>query len=193
MLPSMRRRLRAASAAAAAVLLGAAAAAGADLVQDFIRRHWRHPLAPQGPPPARLSPLEASLHPESCGTCHRRGPRRTANPPGARRRAPHAIHGLRARAPSQLARGSQLESGSFRSTNSRRRAGGALRQAPPASRGGALHEPGALEAESGAVGARVGRAGEPSRIDTNELSVAHQVAPAVDDLDFVAALAQRLA
>ena len=69
MLPSMRRRLRAASAAAAVVLLGAAAA-GADLVQDFIRRHWRQPLAPQGPPPARLSPLEASLHPESCGTCH---------------------------------------------------------------------------------------------------------------------------
>src|SRR5215470_18946406 len=70
MLPSMRRRARAASAAAAVVLLGAAAAAGADLVQDFIRRHWRQPLAPQGPPPARLSPLEASLHPESCGTCH---------------------------------------------------------------------------------------------------------------------------
>jgi hypothetical protein len=70
MLPSMRLRLRAASAAAAAVLLGAAAAAGADLVQDFIRRHWSQPLAPQGPPPARFSTLEASLHPESCGTCH---------------------------------------------------------------------------------------------------------------------------
>jgi Cytochrome c554 and c-prime len=70
MLPSMRLRLRAACAATAAVLLGAAAAAGADLVQDFIRRHWSQPLAPQGPPPARLSPLEASLHPESCGTCH---------------------------------------------------------------------------------------------------------------------------
>jgi hypothetical protein len=70
MLPSMRLRLRAASAATAAVLLGAAAAAGADLVQDFIRRHWSQPLAPQGPPPARFSPLEASLQPESCGTCH---------------------------------------------------------------------------------------------------------------------------
>src|SRR5262245_9974625 len=70
MLPSMRCRLRAAFAAAAAVLLGVAAAAGADLVQDFIRRHWSQPLAPQGPPPARLSLLEASLHPESCGTCH---------------------------------------------------------------------------------------------------------------------------
>src|SRR5262249_51475953 len=70
MLPSMRRRLRAAFAAAAAVLLGAAPAAGPDLDQAFIRRHWSQPLAPQGPPPARLSPLEASLHPESCGTCH---------------------------------------------------------------------------------------------------------------------------
>jgi len=70
MLPSMPRRLRGASAAAAPVLLAGAAAAGADLVQDFIGRHWRQPLAPQGPPPARFSPLEASLHPESCGTRH---------------------------------------------------------------------------------------------------------------------------
>jgi len=70
MLPSMRLSLRAACAATAAVLLGAAAAAGADAVQDFIRRHWSQPLAPQGSPPARFSPLEASLHPEACGTCH---------------------------------------------------------------------------------------------------------------------------
>ena len=70
MLPSMRLRLRAACAATATVLLAAAAASGADLVQEFIRRHWSQPLAPQGPPPARFSPLEASLHPESCGTCH---------------------------------------------------------------------------------------------------------------------------
>src|SRR5207245_719688 len=70
MLPSMRLRLRAASAATATLLLAAAAASGADLVQEFIRRHWSQPLAPQGPPPARFSPLEASLHPESCGTCH---------------------------------------------------------------------------------------------------------------------------
>lgn len=70
MLPSMRLRLRAACAASAAVLLGAAAAGGADAVQDFIRRHWSQPLAPQGPPPARFSPTEASLQPESCGTCH---------------------------------------------------------------------------------------------------------------------------
>ena len=70
MLPSMRLRLRAACAATATVLLAAAAASGADLVQEFIRRHWSQPLAPQGPPPARFSPLEASLQPESCGTCH---------------------------------------------------------------------------------------------------------------------------
>ena len=43
---------------------------GADAIQEFLRRHWRQPLAPQGPPPARFSPLEASLQPESCGTCH---------------------------------------------------------------------------------------------------------------------------
>jgi hypothetical protein len=70
MLPSMRLRLRAAFAATGAVLLGAVAAGGADLVQDFIQRHWRQPLAPQGAPPARFSPLEASLQPESCGACH---------------------------------------------------------------------------------------------------------------------------
>ena len=70
MLPSMRLRFRLACAATATVLLGAAAAAGADAIQDFIRRHWSQPLAPQGVPPARFSPLEASLQPESCGTCH---------------------------------------------------------------------------------------------------------------------------
>src|SRR5438552_1051127 len=66
---SMRLRLRAAGAATLAVLLGTAAV-GADAIQDFLQRHWRLPLAPQGPPPARFSPLEASLHPEACGTCH---------------------------------------------------------------------------------------------------------------------------
>ena len=39
-------------------------------VETFVARHWRAPLAPQGPPPARFSPLEASLAPEACGTCH---------------------------------------------------------------------------------------------------------------------------
>jgi cytochrome c554/c'-like protein len=41
-----------------------------DPVESFVARHWRMPLAPQGPPPAHFSPLEASLAPESCGTCH---------------------------------------------------------------------------------------------------------------------------
>ena len=39
-------------------------------VESFVARHWRAPLAPQGPPPRRFSALEASLAPESCGTCH---------------------------------------------------------------------------------------------------------------------------
>jgi Cytochrome c554 and c-prime len=66
---SMGFRLRAACAAVtSAVLLGTAA--GADGLQDFLRSHWRLPLAPQGAPPARYSPVEASLNPEACGTCH---------------------------------------------------------------------------------------------------------------------------
>ena len=39
-------------------------------VDSFGARHWRAPLAPQGPAPAGYSALEASLAPESCGTCH---------------------------------------------------------------------------------------------------------------------------
>jgi Cytochrome c554 and c-prime len=39
-------------------------------VETFVARHWRMPLAPQGPPPARYTPVEASLAPEACGTCH---------------------------------------------------------------------------------------------------------------------------
>jgi hypothetical protein len=46
------------------------AAARLESVESFVARHWRAPLAPQGPAPARFSPLEASLAPESCGTCH---------------------------------------------------------------------------------------------------------------------------
>src|SRR5262249_46184845 len=41
-----------------------------DGVETFIARHWRTPLPPQGPPPPRFTPLEASLAPEACGTCH---------------------------------------------------------------------------------------------------------------------------
>jgi hypothetical protein len=51
-----------------------AAVVGADAqtdgVEEFLRRHWATPLPPQGPPPARFTPLEASLAPEACGTCH---------------------------------------------------------------------------------------------------------------------------
>jgi hypothetical protein len=36
----------------------------------FLSRHWQLPIPLQGKPPARFSPLEASLHPESCATCH---------------------------------------------------------------------------------------------------------------------------
>ncbi len=55
---------------AALVTLGAAGVVGAEAIQEFLRRHWRQPLAPQGPPPARFIPIEASLQPESCSTCH---------------------------------------------------------------------------------------------------------------------------
>jgi hypothetical protein len=39
-------------------------------IHDFLSRHWKRPLAPQGSRPARFSTLETSLAPESCGTCH---------------------------------------------------------------------------------------------------------------------------
>lgn len=55
------------------LLLGLASIARADSavrVEDFLTRHWRAPLAPQGAPPARYTAVEASLAPEACGTCH---------------------------------------------------------------------------------------------------------------------------
>lgn len=36
----------------------------------FLAKHWQHPLAPQGNPPAHFSELEASLSPQACGQCH---------------------------------------------------------------------------------------------------------------------------
>jgi hypothetical protein len=46
------------------------AGAGPGGVEEFVARHWRVPIAPQGPPPARFSDLEKSLQPEACGSCH---------------------------------------------------------------------------------------------------------------------------
>jgi cytochrome c554/c'-like protein len=39
-------------------------------LQQFLERHWRAPIAPQGPPPVGFGPLESSLHPDRCGICH---------------------------------------------------------------------------------------------------------------------------
>src|SRR6266446_2389244 len=55
---------------AALAALAVVNASGADAIREFLDRHWRRPLAAQGPPPARFTPLEASLAPEACGTCH---------------------------------------------------------------------------------------------------------------------------
>jgi hypothetical protein len=57
-------------AGALAVAMLAAPALGRDATSEFVRRHWRQPLAAQGAPPGHFSPLEASLEPASCGACH---------------------------------------------------------------------------------------------------------------------------
>jgi len=46
-------------------------AVGEHAQQIFLEQHWQAPIPPQGKPPARFSPLEASLDPESCAACHR--------------------------------------------------------------------------------------------------------------------------
>ena len=43
--------------------------AQADL-EAFLNKHWQRPIPLQGRPPDRFSPIEASLQPQSCGTCH---------------------------------------------------------------------------------------------------------------------------
>ena len=48
---------------------GGPARAG-DATSEFLRHHWRQPLAAQGAAPPGFSPLEASLEPAACGTCH---------------------------------------------------------------------------------------------------------------------------
>jgi Cytochrome c554 and c-prime len=70
MMCSMRWRWWAACVLLIAGCAGGALSARTESVETFVARHWRMPLAPQGPPPARYTPLEASLSPEACGTCH---------------------------------------------------------------------------------------------------------------------------
>jgi len=41
-----------------------------DANAQFLARHWAQPLAPQGEPPPEFAPIEASLAPEACGSCH---------------------------------------------------------------------------------------------------------------------------
>lgn len=38
--------------------------------QVFIREHWKRPIPPQGEAPPRFTPIERSLAPAACGTCH---------------------------------------------------------------------------------------------------------------------------
>jgi hypothetical protein len=38
--------------------------------REFLEKHWRPAIPPQGPAPARFSPIERSLQPEACGACH---------------------------------------------------------------------------------------------------------------------------
>ena len=38
--------------------------------EQFLERHWRMPIPPQGEPPASFSPIERSLAPRDCGACH---------------------------------------------------------------------------------------------------------------------------
>ena len=52
------------------VIVASAGRADAPSVQDFIARHWRAPLPPQGPAPPGFSSTEASMAPEACGGCH---------------------------------------------------------------------------------------------------------------------------
>jgi hypothetical protein len=39
-------------------------------MDQFVAGYWDRPIPPQGDPPDAFSPLEASLQPEDCGTCH---------------------------------------------------------------------------------------------------------------------------
>jgi len=39
-------------------------------IQTFLDQHWQRPLASQGQAPKHFSPLESSLLPKDCGSCH---------------------------------------------------------------------------------------------------------------------------
>lgn len=41
-----------------------------DSNESFLQKYWARPLLAQGTPPANFIPLEASLDPRACGTCH---------------------------------------------------------------------------------------------------------------------------
>jgi hypothetical protein len=38
--------------------------------REFLERHWRRPIPPQGEAPSGFTPLEQSLAPADCGSCH---------------------------------------------------------------------------------------------------------------------------
>jgi hypothetical protein len=44
--------------------------AGTEGAAQFLDKHWRRPLAPQGAAPPQFTPPEAALDPASCGSCH---------------------------------------------------------------------------------------------------------------------------
>ncbi len=44
----------------------------ADDTAAMLSRHWQRPLTANGPAPTHFSPIEASLDPAACGTCHPR-------------------------------------------------------------------------------------------------------------------------
>lgn len=49
---------------------GGDAVARARVLGRFLARHWALPVPPQGLPPASYTEAEASLGPETCGSCH---------------------------------------------------------------------------------------------------------------------------
>ncbi len=50
--------------------IGAPRSGPSPIEREFLDRHWRRPIAPQGDAPPRFSAIEKSLAPASCGSCH---------------------------------------------------------------------------------------------------------------------------